>query len=137
MSSSLPAFAPLMTQVLGPSAAVRVSMPPPPLIDPESCPLEVKVKLSAPAPPTRFSMPVNAVLSSLPPFAALMVQVLAWSAPTSVSLPPPPSTDPVTCAPGARVKVSLPAPPSRCWIPVKACVLSMPVSVPVTDQLLA
>jgi hypothetical protein len=95
------------------------------------------VKLSAPVPPLRFSIPVNALVPlaslSVPAFAALIDQVLVRSLPVSVSVPVPPSIVPLTFPVALSVKLSAPEPPVRFSTCVKVVLV---LSEPAFDALI-
>ena len=113
-SGPVPLPAPVMSQVLVPSAWVIVSLPPPPSMSPESDPVLPMLNVSAPVPPVRFSTLVKSPISvTSPALADEIVQVLVPSAWVIVSLPPPPSIVPSSVTKDEMLNVSAWLPPVR------------------------
>ena len=148
-----PAMLPLKTT---PEACVKVSLTDPPTnalmlvpLMPSAvtalAPVKLKVvstlrpaSVSAPVPPVRLVMALNAVLVlSVPALVPVTAHALVPSVATSVSMPPPPAMEPLkVCTPAASVKVSAAVPPCNAPKPVKPTVPMLPALSPVMAQAL-
>ena len=124
--------------MFGVSAPTRVSSPRPPETTPLRLPPAAHIKVSAAAPPVRFSTRANDWPFSLPASVPSMTQVLGVSAPTSVSFPRPPSTTPLSLPSAVIAKVSEPSPPLRFSTPVKVSGVRDPAArVPAFEPVMA
>ena len=131
-----PASAALMFQVLAVLLADSESVPAPPSICPLTLP-PLSRKISAPLPPIRLSISTKVnTLSTLPPSALWMLQVLEVLFAVRLSVPPPPLRVPVS-EPFASTKLSLPLPPVRLAKSKKVTPATSPSFWPVIFQVLA
>ena len=103
---------------LAPTTADRssVSSPCKPEIAPVKLPAAFTVKVSLPEPPVRFStfdQPALVFGTNVPAFAPFTTKAFPSASPTIVSLPNPPSIEPVNTPVLVKANVSAPSPPTR------------------------
>src|SRR5262245_13662383 len=93
--SRLPAFVPLMDQVLVVLGPTSVFVPPPPVNVPERLPPAAILNVLLSLPPVRFWIEENRKAPKrAPALVPKMDQVLVVPGPTSVLVPPPPANVP-------------------------------------------
>jgi len=98
---SIPTLEPVIVNAFPSASPNRVLFPETPSTDPVKLPVFVKVKLSSPSPPTRFSMLLNPLVlpTRVPALEPLTEKSLPSASPKRVSLPVLPSIVPVTLPP--------------------------------------
>ncbi len=136
---AVPLSAPVSTKAVATLSAVKLLVPAPPSIAPDSVP-PWRIKRSANAPPVTLPIPVKPPPTpvTVPVSKPVITKVLTSSLTVRRLVPPPPSIDPVKRLP-LRIKLSFWAPVVRFWMLTKppSTPVMVPLSVPVRTTVVA